>query len=107
MKKQIEYILARLADAKEAGELPNALNLTTYATDADLNYFRPNEGWANADEHKDAMIDIANAVQQNYPEVSVNLVEIDRAGFDKWRKQYGYSNEEQYRAMYATTITNK
>lgn len=102
MDKALNYILQTLAAAKAAGRLPDSITLTTYQDDAALRRFRPAEFWpGGAAEHERAMLNIASCVTAAYPDVKVNLRQINTAAYDEWLKSRGLTDSESNRATFA------
>ena len=99
-------MLTRLDEAREANTLPKEIFIATYADDAALKRFRPGEDWpGGAAEHRAAMLKVAAAVARDYPELKVNLKDIEEKKYDSWLIRNMLEDNEESRAMFIASET--
>ncbi len=101
MNNAKNHILRRLADAKAAGKLPHKIKFTTYADDAALKLFRPLEEWGGgAAEHRATMLSIAAEIAKLYPQIAVELIDIEIPTYFEWLAQRGLNDSDAARAAF-------
>lgn len=107
IKETKSYILGLLRAAREKGELPDTVALSTYADDLTLSRFRPYEDWpGGAAEHERAMLEIAAEIGREFPNVRVELIPISETGYKAWLASKNFEDSPGRRAQYITKSTN-
>lgn len=100
----IDHILARLAADGMTPQSRGEVNFSVYADDATLSALRPQETWKRgAAEHRAAMEYAAAVVRRKYPNVAVNLVELELGEYNRWLRSQGLADDESTRAAFVAS----
>ena len=106
IEKLKEHVLDRLRDARASNSLPKEIFIATYSDDAALRRFRPGKDWpGGAAEHTAAMLKVAAAVSKDYPELKINLKDIEEKKYDAWLVRNMLEDNEESRAMFIASET--
>ena len=87
--------------AREKGDLPDTVALSTYADDLTLSRFRPYEDWPGGTaEHERAMLEIAAEIGREFPSVRVELVPIEESEYETWLARKNFEDSPGRRAQF-------